>query len=183
MPVQFGYYVPKIVNIILFFSINKLSVMKLSEIKKHLSTAEAVNFRLPAGAYVPEHFHVTEIGFITKHFIDCGGTERLEKVVNFQLWNANDLEHRLKPQKLSKIIALAEDKLGIGDLEIEVEYQSDTIGKYGLQYNGKDFLLIPKQTACLASEACGVAPVKQKVSLAALQTTDQSCCTPGGGCC
>lgn len=36
--------------------------MKLSEIKKYLATAEAVNFVLPSGAFVPEHFHVTEVG-------------------------------------------------------------------------------------------------------------------------
>ena len=157
--------------------------MKLSEIKKHLATAEAVNFKLPAGGYVPEHFHITEVGLVTKHFIDCGGTERLEKTVNFQLWDANDFEHRLKPQKLAKIIALSENKLGIGDLEIEVEYQSDTIGKYDLHFNGKDFLLVSKQTACLASDSCGIPLSKQKVQLTGLQTADQSCCTPGSGCC
>lgn len=157
--------------------------MTLEQIKKHLATAQAVNFKLPTGAYVPEHFHVTEVGLITKHFIDCGGTERLEKVVNFQLWNANDTEHRLKPQKLLNIIALSESKLGIGDLEIEVEYQTETIGKYGLHYNGKDFLLVPKQTACLASDACGIPPQKQNVPLNQLQKAETACCTPGGGCC
>jgi len=157
--------------------------MKLSEIKKHLATAEAVNFKLPSGAYVPEHFHVTEVGLITKHFIDCGGTERLEKVVNFQLWEANDFEHRLKPQNLSHIISLSETQIGIGNLEIEVEYQSDTIGKYGLHFNGKDFLLVPKQTACLAIDACGIPPPKQKVQLVELQTATQNSCAPGGGCC
>ena len=157
--------------------------MKLSEIKKHLETAESVNFKLLTGAFVPEHFHVTEVGLITKHFIDCGGVGRLEKVVNFQLWDANDFEHRLNPQKLSKIIALSETKLGIGDLEIEVEYQSDTIGKYGLHFNGKDFELVPKQTACLASDACGIPPGKQKIQLGELQTATQNSCTPGGGCC
>lgn len=157
--------------------------MKLSEIKKHLTTAEAVNFKLPTGAYVPEHFHVTEVGLVTKHFIDCGGVERIEKVVNFQLWDANDFEHRLKPQKLLNIIALSETKLGIGDLEIEVEYQSDTIGKYGLHFDGKDFVLVPKQTACLASDACGIPAVKQKIQMKNLQATDQKSCTPIGGCC
>lgn len=157
--------------------------MKLSEIKKHLTTAEAVNFKLPTGAYVPEHFHVTEVGLVTKHFIDCGGVERIEKVVNFQLWDANDFEHRLKPQKLLNIIALSETKLGIGDLEIEVEYQSDTIGKYGLHFDGKDFVLVPKQTACLASDACGIPAVKQKIQMKNLQATDQNSCTPIGGCC
>lgn len=72
--------------------------MRLSEIKKYLATAEAVNFVRPSGAFVPEHFHVTEVGLVTKDFIDCGGTVRNEKVANFQLWDANDFEHRLKPQ-------------------------------------------------------------------------------------
>lgn len=157
--------------------------MKLSEIKKHLATAEAVNFKLPNGGFVPEHFHVTEVGLVTKHFIDCGGVERLEKVVNFQLWDANDFEHRLKPQKLSDIIALSEKKLGIGDLDIEVEYQQETIGKYDLHFDGCDFVLVQKKTACLAVDACGIPPAKQKVQSNTLQATTESSCTPGGGCC
>ena len=72
--------------------------MKISEIKNNLANAKAVNFKLVSGDFVPAHFHVTEIGRVSKHFIDCGGTERFEKTVNFQLWNANDIEHKLKPQ-------------------------------------------------------------------------------------
>jgi hypothetical protein len=155
--------------------------MKLSEIKTYLASAEAVNFLLPTGEFVPESFHVTEVGLITKDFIDCGGTVRNEKVVNFQLWNANDTEHRLKPTKLLGIIALSEKTLGIEDLDIEVEYQTGTIGKYELGYNGKDFLLIAKQTACLAQEQCGT-PQKEKVKLGALKV-ETSCCAPGGGGC
>jgi len=157
--------------------------MKLSEIKKHLNTAEAVNFVLPTGAFVPEHFHVTEVGLVTKHFIDCGGTVRNEKVANFQLWDANDFEHRLKPQKLLNIIALSEKILGVEDLEIEVEYQSDTIGRYGLHYNGKNFALVPKHTACLAKEQCGVPEVKSTNQLTEAGAEKQACCAPGGGCC
>lgn len=104
--------------------------MKLSEIKSILTTLENVVFELENGNFVPEYFHVTEIGVITKKFIDCGGTIRNEKVVNFQLWDANDFEHRLKPTKLLNIIKLSEEKLGIEDFEIEVEYQGETIGKY-----------------------------------------------------
>ena len=153
--------------------------MKLSEIKQHLSTAEAVNFQLSNGEFVPEHFHVTEIGMITKNFIDCGGKMRMEKLVNFQLWDANDYEHRLKPQKLLNIIALSERKLGIEDLDIEVEYQSGTIGKYDLSYNGKDFQLIPKFTACLANDSCGISTTGSTD----LQTTKEAVCAPGSGCC
>jgi hypothetical protein len=129
--------------------------MKLSEIKNILETAEAVNFRVANGELVPAHFHVTEVGIVTKNFIDCGGNVRQEKVANFQLWDANDFEHRLKAAKLLHIISLSEKVLGMEDLEIEVEYQSGTIGKYGLGFDGTNFLLLTKQTACLAREACG----------------------------
>ena len=155
--------------------------MKLEQIKKHLSTAETVNFELQNGTTVPEHFHVTEVGLVTKHFIDCGGITRFEKVANFQLWNANDFEHRLKPTKLLDIIKLSEEKLGMEDLEIEVEYQAETIGKYDLEFNGKNFVLVSKQTACLASDSCGVPPEKLKVNLAEVST--QNACKPGGNCC
>ena len=126
--------------------------MKLSEIKQVLGTVEDVSFQLPNGTFVPEHFHVTEVGLINKHFIDCGGTVRKETVVNFQLWDANDFEHRLKPQKLLNIIQLSEKVLGIEDSEIEVEYQDRTIGKYDLGFNGENFELLNKQTACLAQD-------------------------------
>ena len=157
--------------------------MKLSEIKKILSNATSVNFQMADGTMVPEHFHVTEVGLITKDFIDCGGVVRHEKVANFQLWDANDYEHRLKPGKLLSIIALSEKVLGMEDLEIEVEYQAETIGKYDLGYNGKNFQLLAKQTACLAMDKCGVPQQKKVVNLADLNADNQNACTPGGGCC
>lgn len=156
--------------------------MKLSEIKEILTNAESVNFQLENGSTVPEHFHVTEVGIITKDFIDCGGKVRHEKVANFQLWNADDREHRLKARKLLNIIALSEKVLGVEDLEIEVEYQSDTIGKYDLGFNGINFLLLAKQTNCLAKEACGISEKTEKDSMVNLVGA-ATCCTPGGGCC
>lgn len=156
--------------------------MKLSEIKTALSTLENVAFLLPNGNFVPEHFHVTEVGLITKHFIDCGGKVRKETVANFQLWDANDVDHRLKPKKLLSIIALSEKILGIEDYEIEVEYQAETIGKYDLGFNGKSFVLINKQTACLAEDQCGIPASKPKVKLSEI-TSQPNSCTPGGSCC
>ena len=91
--------------------------MKLSQAKSVLKELETIGFKLPNGELVPNHFHVTEVGKITKHFIDCGGTERNEEVVNFQLWNANDYDHRLHPEKLLNIIELSEKVLKIADLE------------------------------------------------------------------
>lgn len=156
--------------------------MKLSEIKKELSTLDNVAFLLPNDVSVPDHFHVTEVGLVTKNFIDCGGKVRKETVVNFQLWDANDFEHRLKPQNLLNIIALSEKILGLEDYEIEVEYQTETIGKYDLGFNGTAFTLLNKQTACLAQEQCGIPVEKQKVKLSEIPSQTMSC-TPGGGCC
>ena len=62
--------------------------MKLSEIKSILGNLNTIAFQLPNGKLVPSHFHVTEVGKITKNFIDCGGTVRKEEVVNFQLWDS-----------------------------------------------------------------------------------------------
>ncbi|OAB76005.1 DUF6428 family protein [Cochleicola gelatinilyticus] len=155
--------------------------MKLSEIKQYLTQLETIAFQLPNGELVPNHFHVTEVGKITKNFIDCGGTVRKEEVVNFQLWNANDYDHRLHPEKLLHIISLSEEVLGIEDLEIEVEYQGDTIGKFGLDFDGTNFLLTVKQTDCLAKEQCGLPAEKPKVKLSELNTANT--CAPNSGCC
>ena len=53
----------------------------------------------------------------------------------------DDLEHRLSAEKLLMIINLSEEKLNIQDDEMEIEYQSETIGKYGVSFNGFEFVL------------------------------------------
>ncbi|MFD0992774.1 DUF6428 family protein [Tenacibaculum geojense] len=158
--------------------------MKLSDIKKHLQNLKTIAFELPDGSLVPEHFHVTEVGKVSKHFIDCGGTVRKEEVINFQLWNADDYNHRLHPGKLVNIIELSEKTLKLDDnLEIEVEYQGNTIGKYGLDFNGTNFILTTTLTDCLAKDKCGIEPVaKPKLKLSEIQVSGNTC-TPGGGCC
>ncbi len=167
--------------------------MKLSEIKNHLNKLDQITFMLPNGDLVPTNFHVTEVGKISKHFIDCGGTVRKEDVINFQLWNADDYNHRLHPEKLVHIIELSEKVLGLDDLEIEVEYQMensksqipnsnfDTIGKFSLDFDGTNFLLTTKQTDCLAKENCGIPAEKPKRQLA--EINNEPCCAPDGNCC
>ena len=154
--------------------------MKLEEVKSVLSKLNTIAFKLPNGNLVPNHFHVTEVGKITKHFIDCGGTVRNEEVVNFQLWNADDYDHRLHPEKLVHIIELSQKTLDIGNLEVEVEYQGQTIEKFALDFDGKNFLLTSKETDCLARDKCGVPAEKPKVKISELQNSG---CVPGSGCC
>ncbi len=155
--------------------------MKLSQVKAALKHMQNLRFQLPNGEFVPSHFHITEVGKSTKKFIDCGGTIREEHKVNFQLWTAQDTDHALGPEKLLDIIQLSERILGIPDFEVEVEYQSETIGKYGLEIKGDHFLLTYLQTDCLAKDGCGIPEEKTKVALSHLQKEES--CTPGSGCC
>lgn len=151
--------------------------MLLSEFTKHLETLTEVNFKKPDGTEIPKHFHITEVGQITKKFIDCGGTIRNENVVSMQLWESIDFWHRLEPAKLISIIKLSQEKLDIEDHEVEIEYQSDTIGKYGIKFKNGIFVLTTKKTDCLASDLCGIPSVET------IKETVNSSCTPGGGCC
>jgi hypothetical protein len=158
--------------------------MKLSEIKNQLKNLSQIAFQLPNGELVPSHFHVTEVGLITKNFIDCGGQIREEAVVNFQLWEANDYDHRLHPEKLVSIIELSERKLLIPDLEVEVEYQmKETIGKFSLDFDGTNFQLKSKLTDCLAKDNCGIPTEKLKTKIGEWRQKETSCCTADSGCC
>lgn len=154
--------------------------MKLSEFKNHLLSADPLIFVQSNGNVVPLHFHITEAGLVNKQFIDCGGVVRSEKNISLQLWVAHDYDHRMNSAKVLSIIEKFEGTFGTSDEELEIEYQMDTIGKYGLTFDGRRFVLIPKHTNCLAPNACGIPPEKQKVSLAALQN---NCCSPEGNCC
>ena len=157
--------------------------MKLSEFKLKLKNLNQLIFLLPDGNSVPPHFHITEVAQVIKKFIDCGGVIRHETKVGFQLWEADDTEHRLMPEKLLNIIELAEKTIELQNAEIEVEYQGTTIGKYELDFNEKEFLLISTTTNCLAIDKCGMPSDKIKVKLKDLSPSTNNCCTPGGKCC
>lgn len=148
--------------------------MKLSEFKHLLKDRESLSFQLPDGSLVPHHFHLTELGKISKHSIDCGGTVRTDEAVNLQLHSAQDLDHRLGPENLLKIIEKSENILGVQDLEIEVEYQGRTIEKFALAFEGTHFRLTSKHTDCPAKDTCGVPAQKPEA---------QACCPLGGACC
>lgn len=149
--------------------------MKLQTFKAKLKAIDNLQFITPEGKFIASHFHITAVGQINKNFIDCGGKLRQELVISFQLWHANDFNHRLSPQKLLSIIELSEEKLNLKDAEIEVELQGKTIETYGLEDFEGNFLLTPMTTACLAEDSCGIP--------AQIENDNSSLCTPGGGCC
>ena len=155
--------------------------MKLSEVKAHLKTIDQLLFSLPDESLVPEHFHVTEVGIVHKKFIDCGGVLREERTVNFQLWNADDYNHRLHPEKLLDIIRLSEEKLAIDDNEVEVEFQGETIQKFGLDFSNDRFYLTLKHTDCLARESCQIPVTKPRIRISDI--ANKNICEPNSGCC
>ena len=159
--------------------------MTLVECKNMLKSLDELNFQLPNGTLVPAHFHITEVGVITRDFIDCGGKWRTEKKVNFQLWYSDDYNHRLSPNTLLGIILKSEALLDMSDdFFVEIEYQLETIGKYTLGFEQDRFMLLHTETACLAEDACGIPSVKESRNLRNLATPVQSSgCTPGGSCC
>jgi len=150
--------------------------MRLQTFKSKLENMSQLKFKLENGEEIPAHFHITEVGEISRKFIDCGGTLRENSKINFQLYVADDVDHRLAPSKLLGIVRKSERTLGLEDLEIEVEYQSGTIGKFELDSDGESFVLKSTYTDCLAKESCGIPePV--------LTQNDSEPCCSGSNCC
>ena len=154
--------------------------MKISEFLYALSGLESLVITNEIGQPIPAHFHVTEVGQTTKNYIDCGGTVREDKCISMQLWLAEDVDHRLSPQKLAGIILQSANLWKQEDLPIEMEYQEGTIGRYDVSFSNGKFMLCSKQTACLAPDQCGVPQAKPIVQLSEITTTT---CKPGSGCC
>tara|TARA_B110000003_G_scaffold219914_1_gene219686 strand:+ start:547 stop:1008 length:462 start_codon:yes stop_codon:yes gene_type:complete len=153
--------------------------MLLSAFKQSLIELDTLKFQLPNGQFVPSHFHITEVGNVKRNYIDCGGKLREENKINLQLWVASDTNHRLKPNDILEILQLAEKQLGYSNLELEVEYQQNTVGRYKLAFDGTVFQLINTQTACLTPDQCGIPQEKPRVRLSASGVN----CNPNSGCC
>ncbi len=139
--------------------------MKISAFKTALSTqpAAALEFVFDDGDIIPAEFHITEVGHVTKRFVDCGGTLRSTESVQLQTWvSPNDPEHRLTAAKLTSILGIAADSVfPPRDLDVEIEYEGCVVSQFGVcraeQGDGViRFHLVDKHTDCLAKEACGI---------------------------
>ena len=158
--------------------------MKLSQFITSINSVQEFTIQLPNGTFVPPHFHITEMGLLTKNFIDCGNTIREEKVITFQVWFAGDVEHRLTAEKVHKIIHASKNLFENADFELEVEYQdAQTIGKFGIEFQNGIFHLTSKQTTCLAQDHCGIPSDKMKPVVGEWKSKKASCCSPNTSCC
>jgi hypothetical protein len=144
-------------------ALNERVSMTVAEFRAVLAAHPEVkmHWTLPDRSFVPEHYHITEVGRVQKDFIDCGGTIRSLASCLLQIWVADDKDHRLHTTKLAKIIEIAGPVLKSDDLPVEVEYEEGAISQYpvaGVEVtpSGLLFYLGTKHTACLAPEKCGV---------------------------
>ena len=69
------------------------------------------------------------------------------------------------------------------NLDIEIEYQQETIGKFGLDFIDDKFQLTNTQTNCLAQDSCAIPLEKVKIKMSDLQAQIADCCAPNSGCC
>ena len=167
--------------------------MKIQSFLQTLAAMSELRWALPDGSLVPAHAHVTEVALMTRRFVDCGGTHRMERRIQLQLWVANDVDHRLDPSKLMRIIRETEAWMEWDNNEVEIEYQGKTIERYGVEIMEGVLALQPLQTNCLAQDRCGLPILEETSNLtrtveeAVPQPKSQAPvvgrCKPGSGCC
>ena len=167
--------------------------MKIQPFLQTLASMSELRWALPDGSLVPAHAHVTEVALMTRRFVDCGGTHRMERRIQLQLWVANDVDHRLEPTKLLRIIRETEAWMEWDNHEVEIEYQGKTIERYGVEIMEGVLALQPLQTNCLAQDRCGL-PMLEETSNST-RTVEETIpqpksqapvvgrCKPGSGCC
>jgi hypothetical protein len=153
--------------------------MTIAELNKTLTQhpGKDLTFLLPDGEKIPAHFHVTEVGFVKKEFIDCGGKIRTEGKCLLQLWVATDTDHRVSSDKLIQILAHGAPVLPSSALPVEIEYNDPGLTHFPLDRiessdEGMTLRLAHKHTDCLAKDVCGI-PTEE----------DENSCSPGGACC
>ena len=158
-------------------SLIESTAMDLKILRKVLSDTPngVIQFELPGRSVIPDHFNVTEVARVQKDFVDCGGTLRSEAACVLQIWVADDVEHRLKTDKLARILDSAAGVLKSGDLPVQVEYESDTISRYLVSSAKVEESMVVLQlaalhTGCLAPDRCGLSVLP----VVGCETTD--CC-------
>jgi hypothetical protein len=150
--------------------------MKLAQFKALLEANRTKQFllQLPDGKTVPQAFHITEVGVISKTFIDCGGKVHSTQTCQLQAWIGPDVDHKIEAGKMADILEKSKAILPHDFLDLEVEYEDTIISQYPVQEalvsdDAVTLVLTHKHTDCLAKELC-IVPVGGD-------------CAPGSGCC
>ena len=153
--------------------------MTIQELKNSLRGSEhkSLSLVLPNDIEVPPHFHVTEVGYVKKAFVDCGGKRRTEEKCLLQIWVADDVDHRVTVGTLFDILKHGDAVLPSEDLDVEFEYEYSHLCQFGLSEVRSEAYNVTlafenKHTDCLAKELCGIPDAE-----------DDSGCSTTSGCC
>jgi hypothetical protein len=150
--------------------------MKLAQFKALLNSNPDKFFglQLPGDKAVPQAFHITEVGFVSKTFIDCGGKVHTSQTCQLQAWIGPDVDHRIEAGKMATILDKAAAIVPSDFLDLEVEYEDEVISQYTVERavvsdETVTLHLAGKHTDCLAKDLCLV--------------PSGDGCGPGSGCC
>ena len=153
-------------------------LMKLNELKTLLSENSTKQFllKLPNEKDIPHSFHITEVGLISKTFVDCGGKVHTLQICQLQAWIGPDIDHKIEASKMTKILKLSEQIVPNEQVDVEIEYEEGVISQYPIlkavvSDSAVTLYLTTKHTDCLAKDIC------------LPQIGSKSSCCEGGGCC
>lgn len=133
-----------------------------------------IEFYLPSGNQIPAYFHLTDVGSVFRHFIDCGSQVRNEYYVQIQIWLGKDIEHRLNGETILKILSHSDivlDKLpDLKSADVIIEYKEELTSQYPIAHIEQTDQVIKiylksSETQCLAT----IRHKKEK-------TGSESCC-------
>ena len=132
-------------------------------------------FVLPDGDYIPAHAHVTEVGHVVRHFIDCGGLTGKEERAVLQTHVGNDTDHRLRSDRFAKILELGNRVIPSADLDVDVEYDCCVVAQYPIAEARPDgvhldLILRRGRTQCRARER------RESETAARCCATSATCC-------
>ena len=135
--------------------------MNFSEFHRLLADnpKHGLSLALPDGTTVPPHFHITEVGALSKSFVDCGGRPHSEQSCVLQVWLAHDYNHRIEAGKLARILDAARDLFETTEIPVEFEHEAPVltrlpIDSHHLADGQIIFQLSLKKADCLAKDIC-----------------------------
>jgi hypothetical protein len=151
--------------------------MKLHELRTVLekNPNRLPRFVLPDGDYIPAHAHITEVSHVIRNLIDCGGVMGKEEKVLLQTHVGNDIHHRLRSDRLAKILQLGNKVVPNTDLDVDVEYDCCVVSQYPITEvtqtdDHLDIVLARRRTQCRPRER------GKSAKLSACCAKAESCC-------
>ena len=175
---------------------NKQGIITWGTFKQKLLQNPALDlqFQYATDKWVAPSYHITEIKQAPITSVDCGGVknEWTEVIVQLMEPTSQQQLRAMKVLKALSIIDIVEKVLPLdvnGEVRIEFgnsEFDARQLSPTEFVIDGENLIidLRPVSVQCKANDrggSCGT-PVKQKVELKNL-AVNNSCCTPGGGCC